>query len=82
MSAKKREPGSDSFEEAMRRLERIVEQLEQGEVPLEEALRIYEEGVKISHECATKLADAELVLKRLGKDLEGNFTLLDEDSEE
>ena len=82
MSAKKRESASGSFEEAMRQLEKIVDRLEQGDVPLEEALRMYEEGVRISHECAKKLTDAELVLKRLGKDLEGNFTLQDEDSDE
>jgi exodeoxyribonuclease VII small subunit len=81
MGARKKDEETVSFEESLRRLEKIVERLEQGDVPLEDALRMYEEGIKLSHDCARKLADAELVLKRLGKDLEGNFTLLEEEPE-
>ncbi len=82
MPAKKKEPGQQSFEEALRTLESIVERLEQGDVPLEESIRLYEEGIAVSKYCAGKLTQAELTLKRLAKDMEGNLKLLDEDSHE
>lgn len=77
MAAKKKEtPGT--FEDSLRRLEEIVQRLEQGDVPLEQAMHLYEEGLALSRDCAGKLKSAELVLKRLSKDAEGNFSLLDE----
>ncbi len=82
MPAKKKESGQQSFEEALRTLESIVERLEQGDVPLEESIRLYEEGIAVSKYCAGKLTQAELTLKRLAKDMEGNLKLLDEDSHE
>ncbi len=82
MPAKKKEPGQQTFEEALRTLESIVERLEQGDVPLEESIRLYEEGIAVSKYCAGKLTQAELTLKRLAKDMEGNLKLLDEDSHE
>lgn len=48
-----------SFEQALKRLEEIVGQLESGEVPLESALKLYEEGVKLSRLCTQQLQDAE-----------------------
>jgi len=77
MTAKKKEtPGT--FEDAMHRLEEIVQRLEQGDVPLEQAMHLYEEGIALSRLCAGKLKGAELALKRLTKDAEGNFSLTDE----
>ncbi len=77
MAARKKEtPGS--FEDALRRLEEIVQRLEQGDVPLEQAMQLYEEGIALSRVCAGKLKTAELALKRLSKDSEGNFLLTDE----
>lgn len=40
-----------TFEEAMLRLEEIVRELENGKVPLEKSLQLFEEGVKLSHYC-------------------------------
>ena len=77
MAAKKKEP-SGTFEDALHRLEEIVQRLEQGDVPLEQALRLYEEGIGLSKVCAGKLKTAELALKRLSRDAEGDFTLTDE----
>ena len=68
---------SRSFEEALKRLEEIVELMEQGNVPLDEVMKMYEEGVAISKECLEQLNNAELKLKRLAKDIDGNFELLD-----
>ncbi len=81
MPPKKKEPSQLSFEESLHRLERIVEQLEGGDIPLDESMRLYEEGIELSRVCAEKLTEAELKLKRLGKDMEGNFKLFDEESE-
>ena len=73
---------TDSFEHSLRRLEEIVENLEQGNTPLEDALKMYEEGVVLSKQCLEKLTQAELKLKRLSKDIDGKFELLDEDAGE
>ena len=81
MAQKKKDPGEATFDESLRRLEEIVAQMEQGEIPLEESLKLYEEGIALSKVCAQKLQQAELTIKRLGKDLEGNFKLFEADSE-
>ncbi|HEY6951377.1 MAG TPA: exodeoxyribonuclease VII small subunit [Bacteroidota bacterium] len=75
MSAKKLT--KQSFEEAIRRLEEIVEMLERGDVPLEKALNLYEEGVQLSRSCSENLKSAELRIKKLGKDIKGQFELTD-----
>lgn len=48
-----------TFEESLAQLERAVEQLESGELPLEQALEIFETGVSMSRLCAQKLDEAE-----------------------
>ena len=48
-----------SFEEAMTELEKIVEKLEEGDVPLEEAIDIYKKGMELSKICHTKLKNVE-----------------------
>ncbi|GGD70048.1 exodeoxyribonuclease VII small subunit [Paenibacillus nasutitermitis] len=48
-----------SFEEAMERLEVIVSQLENGDVPLEQAIDLFQEGMKISQLCGAKLEQVE-----------------------
>ncbi len=81
MTTRKKQPAEQSFEEALHRLEEIVEQLERGDVPLEDSMKLYEEGVALSKACAEKLSRAELTLKRLSKDMDGTFRLLDEEPE-
>jgi exodeoxyribonuclease VII small subunit len=81
MAQRKKVAEEVSFDESLRRLERIVEQMEQGEIPLEQSLKLYEEGIALSKTCAQKLQQAELTIKRLGKDLEGSLKLFDVDSE-
>lgn len=61
------------FEKAMERLEKIVEMLESGEISLEEALKVYEEGVKLSRICQTKLTQAEKKIEILSRSLDGSF---------
>jgi exodeoxyribonuclease VII small subunit len=81
MAGKKAAASKDSFEESLHRLEEIVNQLEQGDVPLEDSLRLYEEGIRLSKVCAEKLTRAETTLKKLNKDLDGKLTLMDEEQE-
>lgn len=78
--AKKKDdlPESKNFEQSLKRLEDIVETLEQGKVSLDETMKMYEEGVHISKHCLDHLAQAEVKLKRLSKDVEGNFELFEE----
>ena len=48
-----------SFEEAMKKLENIVEKLEEGDVPLEKAITYYQEGMKLSKLCNDKLNNVQ-----------------------
>ena len=71
----------NGFEHALKRLEDIVKTLEEGKVTLDDAMKLYEEGVDLSKQCLGKLSEAEVKLKRLSKDINGNFDLIDEDIE-
>jgi exodeoxyribonuclease VII small subunit len=75
MTAKK--SSKQTFEDAIKRLEEIVSKLEQGNVPLDESLDLYEEGIQLSRTCSEKLKTAELRIKKLGKDIKGQFELTD-----
>ncbi|OGP83044.1 MAG: exodeoxyribonuclease VII small subunit [Deltaproteobacteria bacterium RBG_16_54_11] len=63
-----------AFEEALRELEEIVNRLEQGEIPLEEALQLFEQGVKLSRSCHTKLDEAQKRVEIVLKDEGGKMT--------
>ncbi|MFW5936757.1 MAG: exodeoxyribonuclease VII small subunit [Desulfosalsimonas sp.] len=54
-----------SFEESMNQLEKIVEELEAGNLPLDKALKRFEEGVKLSQSCFEKLDETEKKITRL-----------------
>ena len=53
------------FEEALAKLERIVAQLEAGDLPLDKSLKIFEEGVKLARLCAEQLEKAEKKVEML-----------------
>lgn len=59
------------FEDCIQRLEKIVQELEQAEVPLEKSLTLFEEGMKLSASCRKELEEAEgkveILLKQNGK---------------
>lgn len=78
MPRAKKQDDEVPFEENLRRLEHIVELLEQGNVPLEESLRMYEEGMILSRLCMEKLNQAEKKLKVLTKELPGELWTDDE----
>ncbi len=60
-----------NFEDCLHRLESIVDELEKGDVPLERALQLFEEGIQLSNSCRKELEEAEgkveILLKRNGK---------------
>ncbi|MBN8535768.1 MAG: exodeoxyribonuclease VII small subunit [Deltaproteobacteria bacterium] len=53
------------FEKKLTRLETIVQKMEKGDATLEDSLKLFEEGVKLSRECHQKLSEAELKIKKL-----------------
>ena len=53
------------FEKRLNRLEEIVEKMETGELSLEESLKLFEEGVKLSRDCNVQLTEAEQKVKLL-----------------
>ncbi len=61
------------FEKKLKRLEEIVGQMEKGDLELDESLKLFEEGVKLSKECQSHLSQAEQKVKILtGVDSKGN----------
>jgi len=63
-----------TFEQAMIELERIVTQLEKGDVPLEDSISLYEKGAELKKRCETKLKDAEQKVAAITLDEEGSVT--------
>jgi exodeoxyribonuclease VII small subunit len=63
------------FEEALKRLESIVESMEAQELPLETLLARYEEGTRLSQLCQSKLNEAELKIQQLEKGPKGELSL-------
>lgn len=66
-----REDALPKFEECLQRLETIVKEMEKGELPLEESLKLFEEGMGLSNSCRKELEEAEgkveLLLKQNGQ---------------
>jgi exodeoxyribonuclease VII small subunit len=61
------------FEECLQRLEQIVSALESGKLPLEESLKVFEEGIALSRHCARYLDEAERRIEVLAKDESGEL---------
>ncbi len=64
-----------SYEEALKRLEAIVEEMEGDDLPLEALIARYEEGMRLRKLCLEKLAEAEGKIRVLEESLEGEFSL-------
>lgn len=62
---------SMEFEKSIERLEQIVSQMEQGNLPLDQALKLFEEGTGLVKSCAKQLDEAELRVMRLMKGADG-----------
>ena len=67
--------GNVPFEEALKKLESIVESMESEELPLETLLARYEEGTRLAQVCQSKLAEADLKIQQLEKNAAGEFQL-------
>jgi len=63
-----------SFEEAMKALEDVVAQLEHGDVPLEDSIKLYERGAALKKRCESKLKEAEEKVAAITLDGDGNAT--------
>jgi len=63
----------EKFEDALSKLEKIVGKLEEGDISLEESLKLFEEGIRLSRLCNQKLDEAERKVQILVKDREGNM---------
>ncbi len=64
-----------TFEASLSELEQIVKQLEDGDLPLEESLKLFEQGVKLSRECRERLANAERRIEVLIRESDGSISL-------
>lgn len=65
MMAEETDLSSLSFEDALRRLEAIVQQLESGDVPLDQSITLYAEGDKLRAQCQRRLADAQARIEKI-----------------
>ncbi len=63
----------EKFEEALQKLEAIVAQMEEGDLPLEQTLKAFEEGVRLARFCASKLDEAERKVEKLMRDQAGKL---------
>jgi exodeoxyribonuclease VII small subunit len=65
---------AEKFETSLARLEEIVKKLETGEIPLEQSLKLFEEGVKLARMCTRRLDEAERKVEILLKNNAGEVT--------
>ena len=76
-SRKKKEP----FEKSLKRLEEIVQKMEDGSLALEESLQLYEQGVTLTRVCAQKLNEAEKKIEVLTRDDQGGIKVKGDEPE-
>ena len=69
------ETKSKSFESSLEALEQIVRQLEEGDLPLEKSLELFEQGIRLSRECQERLGQAERRIEILLRDNQGRPTV-------
>ncbi len=75
---------AEKFEDAMKKLEGIVERMEKGDMPLNESLKLFEEGVRLTRFCSQELQKAEKKVELLTKNIEGKLVAVpfEEETEE
>jgi exodeoxyribonuclease VII small subunit len=71
----KTDPSNQNFESALQELESVVEQLESGDLSLEDSLAAFEKGVRLVKYCNQKLTEVEAKVELLLKDSEGRLQL-------
>ena len=73
---------SKTFEESMNRLEQIVRAMERGDVPLEESLKLFQEGTELVQTCTKLLDEAQLQIKKVMTAADGSPVMEDFADEE
>lgn len=73
---------SQNFESSLEELERIVRELERGDLPLEKSLELFEQGVNLSRACQERLNEAERRIEMLTRDSHGRPTIRPFDSDD
>ncbi|MGC1292133.1 MAG: exodeoxyribonuclease VII small subunit [Candidatus Acidiferrales bacterium] len=77
-------PRKGDFEKSLARLEEVVKRLESADLPLDEAMKLFEEGVKLSRDCQKQLEEAEgrveILLKKADGKLQAEPFDTDEDN--
>jgi exodeoxyribonuclease VII small subunit len=71
------ETKNKSFESSLEALEQIVRQLEDGDLPLEKSLELFEQGIRLSRECQERLGQAERRIEMLLRDNQGRPVVSD-----
>ena len=71
-----------TFEQSMQRLEQIVRAMERGDVPLEESLKLFQEGTELVRRCSKLLDEAELQVKKIATAADGSPVEEDFDHED
>jgi exodeoxyribonuclease VII small subunit len=79
---KRTEVRGTTFETQLAALEKVVRELERGDLPLEESLKLFEDGVRLSRECQERLNQAERRIEVLLRDTEGRPVLSAFDEED
>lgn len=69
------EKAGPTFEEALKRLEHIVERMEQGDLPLDESLALFQEGIELSRICTRQLNAADEHVRKLVRVENGRFVI-------
>ena len=70
-----KEENNKDFETSLKKLEKIVSDLENGELPLEESIKTFEEGVKLTKHCQNLLSKAEIKIQKLVESKDGSIDL-------
>ena len=81
---KRSQAQAKNFESSLEALEKVVRELERGDLPLEESLRLFEQGVRLSRECQDRLNEAERRIEVLLQDGDGRplLSALDEEGDD
>ena len=70
-----KQENNKDFETSFKKLEKIVSDLENGELPLEESIKTFEEGVKLTKHCQNLLSKAEIKIQKLVESKDGSIDL-------
>jgi len=78
---KKQKAAGFKFEQALARVERIVEQMESGGIELDQALELYKEGTELMAKCQAALQDVQTSIRKLTRDSRGQLKIEEQEME-